>query len=236
MGSGQFSAFECEKDMHAPVAKWLARQGCDVKSEFYLPWGVCDLVGVEFDNDKLIARLANNQKYSLGSILNVLIFDALPDVESRTSISLSRLAHRLNSWCDKTNIEQSLQLLQLRGFVLRANNGGFQRLNGWLPLQRRIIAVELKIDRVSVAHFQAKAHRSFADETYVALPEQRAEKLIDTNKRQFFEDTGVGILGVAGNGCQCLLRSVNKSHPVNAVFQAHIAERFWTTILRCNGA
>lgn len=41
--------FDFEREMAQPVLNWLQQNRLEVKSEFSTPWGICDMVGVQFD-------------------------------------------------------------------------------------------------------------------------------------------------------------------------------------------
>ena len=56
------SGFRLERDMVQSARNWLTDQGFQTKSEFYTPWGVCDLVAVSFKEASVRQRLALGQK------------------------------------------------------------------------------------------------------------------------------------------------------------------------------
>jgi hypothetical protein len=68
------------------------------------------------------------------------------------------------------NLERDLRALIADRFVVVKKNGSFQKVNGWAPLHQRIVAVELKLRRISEALSQGLSNRTFATESYVALP------------------------------------------------------------------
>ncbi len=41
------------------------------------------------------------------------------------------------------------------GFIVRTDTQALQKINGWMPLQKRLVAVELKLSRVEEAISQA---------------------------------------------------------------------------------
>ena len=94
-------AFKYESEMAAPVVKWLAGQGMQVKREYPTPWGICDLVGCSFNRTRVRKRLSLGQKQPIGSHLRVLLMWHIPDAEQHTSTSFERLHREFASFVDK---------------------------------------------------------------------------------------------------------------------------------------
>ena len=81
--------FELENQMAPSVAGWLRGQGFSVKQEFSLPWGICDLVGVKFNQKKVQKRISNGQMRAVGSSFRLHILSKIPDSDvSGSSITL----------------------------------------------------------------------------------------------------------------------------------------------------
>jgi hypothetical protein len=112
-------------------------------------------------------------------------------------------------------------------FVLQTHTGSLQKLNGWVPLQKRIVAVELKLMRVSEALCQAASNRAFATESYVALPWEMAHRLSKGPRVPDFDAAGVGILAVAHNTCRVMLPASARGIKTDLTLQMHCVERFW---------
>src|SRR5712691_13558430 len=90
------SGFRLEAEMVVPVQRWLQRRGLAVKREFFLPWGVCDLVGVKLDPRKVKRRLSYGQTRPVGPLQRLLILSKIPDRDSGGAIGLERLAGELS--------------------------------------------------------------------------------------------------------------------------------------------
>jgi len=120
------------------------------------------------------------------------------------------------------------QLLRLK-FVTSPRRGLFQKLNGWNPLHERIVAVELKLCRITEALDQASSNRAFATESYAALPAALAYRIAGNCRAAEFRKNGVGLLAVSQNSCRRLLPGSCPKGVADEVLQAHCVERFWRT-------
>lgn len=221
--------FQREFQMVVPVERWLERQGLTVKREFALPWGVCDLVALSFRLRNVKRRLRLRQLEPIGPLSRVQLLRQIPDVESGTAISEADLRQRSEEWPSLRSFDLDLQRLLRDRFLARTKDGHLQKLNGWYPLQKRLVAVELKLSRVPEALDQAVSHLSFASESYVALPARIADGLVHGNRLSPFKRAGVGLLRVEAAGCRVLLRPARSGANPDVALQMHCIERFWRT-------
>jgi hypothetical protein len=105
-----------------------------------------------------------------------------------------------------------------------------QKLNGWMPLHKRLIAVELKLNRVEEAISQARNNLIFADSSYVWLPKKLALRVASRRIRESsFLESGVGLLAVASAECEILIPSRHCSAKPDPVIQFYCVEKFWRT-------
>jgi len=213
--------------MSSPVRRWLKKQGLEVKEEYALPWGICDFVGLSFNQKRVNRRLALRQFRSIGPPHRIDLLSQIPDIETGESISIRQLRKRVPLLSDNA-VEEELEKLAQNGFLVQRRKGSFQRLNGWVPLHSRIVAVELKLSRTSEVLGQAASHRAFASESYVAMPSKIADRAAETRFAEF-DASGVGILAVTRSACKVLLRPSASGVPVQPTLQAHCVERFWRT-------
>jgi hypothetical protein len=220
--------FARENDMTQPVRRWMQRQGLLVKPEFGLPWGICDLVGLAFNKRQVNKRLSFRQYRPIGPIQRVELLSYIPELESGSTITLSRLQTTAATASFGQTLERDLSTLVADKFVVVRKDGSFQKVNGWAPLHQRIVAVELKLRRISDALSQAQSNRSFASESYVALPADVADRFVSSRRCNDFIGSGVGILGVSPTQCRVVLAATQMVYP-DSVLQAHCVERFWRT-------
>lgn len=220
--------FRYESEMTKLVESWLLAQGMHIKREYPTPWGICDLVGCSLNKNKVKKRLNLGQKRPIGSQFRVLLLSFIPDIEQQTSISFSELYKQFESFLDKSFIENELVRLIKDKFVREVHSSDFQKLNGWFPLHKRIVAVELKLARISEALTQARSNLDFADESYVGLPVEKARALFAIRQEKKLVEKGIGILEVRQEEVKILLRS-RFSGDSDQVLKMHCAESFWRT-------
>ena len=221
-------SFALENEMLRPVRRWLQNQGLLVKPEFALPWGVCDLVGVSFNELHVNKRLSFRQHRPIGPLQRVELLNHIPDLESGRAVTFARLQKAAATATFGQTLDRDLCTLIADKFVVVKKNGAFQKVNGWAPLHQRIVAVELKLRRISDALSQAQSNWSFATESFVALPAEVAERFRSSHRRIDFSESGVGILGVTWTTCYVVLPATQMVKP-DTVLQAHCVERFWRT-------
>ena len=227
--------FRFERDMAHIARQWMTEQELMTKAEFYTPWGVCDLVGISLEQSRVQQRLGLGQRLAVGPLLRVEILARVPDVEEGASISFKRLERLYRGSLPAGELRTHLDSL-VNGNFLRINTrGAYQKVNGWAPLHKRIVALELKLRRVEEALGQALSHFAFAEESFVGLPARVAERVVNSNRARRFKSSGVGIISIGPDGCAVLLPSEPRTK-ANPVFQMHCVERFWRTRAKGNSA
>jgi hypothetical protein len=204
-------------------------RGLTVKAEFLLPWGVCDLVGVKLNAAKTELRLSYGQTQSIGSITRLLILASIPESDSGESISFQRLARDLSSHLSPEDLVRQINTLIVGKFVISPRRGFLQKLNGWAPLHSQIVAVELKLARITEALNQATSNSAFATDCYVALPRERALKVARSGKSDLFRQRGIGLLAVSQHACREVISPGGRNVCSNEIIQSHVTERFWRT-------
>jgi hypothetical protein len=223
-------AFDRECEMAFPIRRWLQQQRLLVKQEFLLPWGVCDFVGLSFNAQNVEKRLSFRQYQPIGPLHRLQFLARIPDQESGNSITDGRLREEFQECAPHSDFETELRSLLAGRFLVRIEGGSFQKLNGWTPLHSRLVAVELKLSRISEAIAQATCHLDFATESYVALPSAVADKIVKSARVSQFERERIGILAVTRNECHLALRpSKPDNFRLDRNLQMHCVERFWRT-------
>ena len=221
--------FRLENQMAPSVVRWMQNQGLVVKREFLVPWGICDLVGVKLNPKLVRKRLAYGQKRPVGPPLRLHILSKIPDIDSGVSITQNEIQCELFGYLPHEILKTEIDHLVRLRFVTSPRQGQFQKINGWAPLHKRIVAVELKLSRISEALGQASSNRTFTTESYVALPSAQAHRLAKSGRADEFRRKGIGLLAVSQNSCRRLLFSSYVTGIPDEVLQAHCVERFWRT-------
>lgn len=220
--------FNREADMTAIASRWMESAGLVVKREFASPWGICDLVGVEFDGDAVEKRLGFRQTQPLGSISRAEILRRIPDSTTGRSVSIYDLAKSLGNWCSRQQLTSEVERLARDRFVISDANGQLRRQDGWRPLQKRIVAIELKLVRIDEVLRQAVNNLGFADESYAALPEPVALRLTQQSARWVeIEESGIGIIGVAAEQCTVQIPARPNKLAAGSALQMYCVDKFW---------
>lgn len=215
--------------MAAPVLEWLRRNDLTVKTEFGTPWGICDMVGVRFSPSRVRLRLSYGQRHAVGPALRLQVLSKIPDQESGAAITFRRLHAESFACLSPDRLRSELEHLTRGKFIASPSPGAYHKLNGWAPLHRRIVAVELKLSKVSQALIQARSNLAFATESYIALPMDRAFRVAHGRRRAAISQMGVGLLGVSRTKCERFFIGSRVVGASDEVLQAHCVERFWRT-------
>ena len=152
------------------------------KSEFVTPWGVCDLVGLRFNAENVARRIQLQQTRPVTSITRA----RFPSDSGRGNWQIRYVEKLLRRWTGSVP-EEAVRKVDRRlvadRLVVLSSKSRLQKVNGWMPLQDRMVAVELKLSRVEEAMRQALNNLAFADESYVALPGEIARRVASTPSR-----------------------------------------------------
>lgn len=222
------NTFARESDMAAPATSWLKARGLLVKSEFVSPWGICDLVGVRFNQAHVAHRLGYEQTKRVGSITRAALLLEVPDVETGKSITLKRMVRDCSPAIREEVVVKEMERLETDGFVRRGPRGRLQKLNGWVPLQEMLVAVELKLSRIEEAMQQARMNLGFADHSYVGLPAEVARRVASSATRwgKYFDD-GIGLLSVSKARCRVLIPARKTQTWTDEAIQLYCVDKFW---------
>lgn len=212
--------------MTSAAFKWLDVPSMWIKREFRLPWGICDLVGVQIDLNRALVRLADAQKSPIGSLLKVSLLHYIPDVGTGQFIDFDSLRVLVDEAPEV--VRRELRALCGRRLVVESRNGEFQSLKRWAPIHTRVVAVELKLSRIEEVISQARQHQAFATESFIGLPEDRAERFLKSERVHELHDSGLGLLSVTPRCASVLVWPTANNH-ADPVLQMHCVEQFWRT-------
>lgn len=225
--------FKSEEKMRRPVTHWMNSMGLSVKAEFITPWGICDLVGSSARKESISKRVKLGQTKHISSLTRAALLLSIPDFGSDEAISLKALARTFSQIIPEDRVLKETGKLLTDGFVCEVKRNRLQRLNGWAPLHKRMVAVELKLNRVEEAMGQACNNLSFADESYVAFPYDVALRVNNKSRRwKHFFDCGVGLLGVTSRDCVVIKKSRHRLSEPDPILQFYCVEKFWTAFIK----
>lgn len=223
--------FRYEREMAHPVRQWLENRGLITAPECQLPWGVCDFVAVSLYKRKVEQRLKMGQRSAIGNPVKVHLIDLIPDQEQGYSITARRLYKEMCEFCDSNDVDSMLSALKRSNFVVEPRKNHFQKLNGWMPLHKTIIAVEMKLNRVPDVLSQAYSNLRIADKSYIALPKPVAHRVVERDEDRI-RHYGIGVIGVSSDKCRVLLSAQKKSAHTDREMQNWLVERFWVRYQR----
>jgi hypothetical protein len=226
------ASFRLEREMLNSARLWLESRGLTARTEFALPWGICDLVGISFFKSRVKQRLALGQKSPIGTPRKIDLLNRIPDATSGRSVTISGLKRQLVDFVEPDQIDSDIESLIASRFVVRRTSNTLQKLNGWMPLSKRLVAIELKLNRVSEAFSQAKAHQHIADEVYIGLPQPVATRIVESGRKHHFKASGVGILSITDDACSVLLPCRKIEVEPYSVLKAHCVERMWRSSIK----
>jgi hypothetical protein len=216
--------FRLEREMTPIASAWMAERGLTVRREFETPWGSCDLLGVQFDEERVKNRLSHGQRQAIGPQERVRLLHRIPEEKA---ITQERLAMLMGHGETPEDLAGELNVLVSRRFVVSPRAGQYRRINGWDPLSRNIVAVELKLTRITDALAQATSNQLVADESYVGLPGDTAERVLSGAHRAVFEERGVGLLHVTRDRCTVCITAKPQFSRHQPPLRTHLLERFW---------
>lgn len=218
--------------MTKPVQLWMQSLGLTVKPEFITPFGQCDLVGVSFRCKSVAHRLRLEQTESVTSLTRAGLLMRIPEIESGKSLRLETLTKEYRTLIPEIDLSSHAEKLIAQKFVRLSSRNGLQRLNGWFPLHKRLMAVELKLTRVDEVMRQARNNLHFAEESFVALPKCIAQRVfIKRNRWTDFFNEGVGLLSVSPDDCEVLIGSRRRIQ-ADSTLQFYCVEKFWRSYLK----
>lgn len=226
--------FGTEAEMARPAVRWLQSLGLSVKREFITPWGICDLVALSFHKGRAKQRVRMGQTRPVGSFTRSLLLCSIPDERTGACVTVDRLVKEHAGCIPESLVAEHLERLIVDGFLIRHSRGRLQKRDGWSPVQKRIVAIELKLGRIEEAVAQAANNLAFADRSYVGLPRDVANRIaMNRSRLEIFEENEVGLLSVGASKCEVLTESRRLSKP-DSILQFYCAEKFWRTFFKDN--
>lgn len=226
--------FDYEHQMVEPAEAWLKSKGLMVKREFPTPWGICDLVGCSFNKRNVNKRFQLGQKKPIGSHFRTMLLSHIPEENEANPIKPAHLVSIFSEFFDEERIISELNRLERDKFVRTTNSGSVYKLNGWMPIHKKLVALELKLSRVQDVLHQAIANLEFADESYVGLPMETARRLARSTAVSPFVEHGIGIVGLNEENYRVLRSAKHDRQKSESILQAHCVERFWRHYIKGN--
>lgn len=147
--------------------------------------GVVDLLAVDFDDEVLSRRL----RAGLGPIELPLRIEVLSHLRVDRFLSLERLSRRVGSSPRSLRRSTLGPLTEVGAIELERTRA--RATGAWIPVARRLTAVELKLAKWRDAARQADNAALAADRSWVVLDAHRASTALAN--RDYFAELGVGL-------------------------------------------
>jgi hypothetical protein len=222
--------------MAEPVRNWLMTQASHVKGEFAVAWGICDFVACEARPGSVSKRLELGQRNPIGPQMRISILSTIPDESNRCGISIDQLWKQFSVAMSRETLEVEVERLVKSKFAFRTSTGALKSRNGWKPLHSRVLAVEMKLNRISEVIAQARKNLSFATASYIALPSLVAHNFSERRSRKKVEKCGIGVISVSREKCTVLVPPSETNGLLDGISQSYVVERFWNEIKTGSGA
>lgn len=221
--------FRYEKDMREPVRTWMEAQGYTTRDEVYLPWGVCDLVGIHIDQAQVNLR-RNARQFTRLSNGDIWWLMFIPPEGFYQEDLADAIYSNVSGWSFKDRLKK----LRKRRLIDAEEKHGSLFLTTnipWLPYHKKIIAVELKLSDTAGVRHQADNHHVFANETWAALPANRVDKMRQAT-RDKFKSAGIGILSVTLDKCEVVIEPCQYTPKdiYERIRAAFVAECVWQNL------
>lgn len=198
--SGDSESFRTEADM-LPLLHDVARE-IWVKKQPLHTWvlldeqrlhsRIADLAVVRFDVDAVRARLKGKWLRPL----RLQELRALHALRSDRAATARLVAARMRT--SEASAGDVLRELANAGFISREPTGAFRRVAPVAALAQRIITIEAKRDDPRGAMQQARAHRAWNDETYVAFDATYSSRFRKRDKD--WRKLGIGLIELRQDG------------------------------------
>jgi hypothetical protein len=217
--------FRSEADIIPYAREWLldalsgSREHWLVVDEHLVGTRIPDLLAARVDLRALRSRIRATQ----WEPLNESELVALANLRRDRPTSVRAVAQAIGYTPDATR--RLLRRLENLGYASEDRAGSFRKIRGRYKVFSRFVAVEAKVRDWRRALVQARAHRSFAQECYVAFDASYSERF--ALGHAYFEASGTGLLAVSPvNGVDRVLRP-RASRSVDPSTFAVAGEQLW---------
>lgn len=206
-------------------ARWIKRQPSYtwlMLDEQQLHSRIADLAVVRLD----IAAMRARAKGGWLRPLRLQELRAMEALRPDRGASVELVAKRMRA--SSASASEVLRELAAAGFIAKQNSGTYRRLAPPTPLAQRVISIEAKRDDPRSALRQARAHRAWNDETFVAF-----DAAYSTRFRKLDKDwraLGIGLIELRPDSWRMIFRS-RPHRRANRLESALVGERALARVL-----
>jgi hypothetical protein len=139
----------------------------------------------------------------------------LSSIEENISVSSQTLRYKI------------LPKLKKSGYIKEVGNNLYLKINGWLPIGKELVAIEAKLHDWNNGLRQAIRYKTFAHKVYLAMPEQTA-KSVNNSQREMLEKYEVGLISFNPESMKkTVLVNAPSRKPSNPHKRDYASEFFW---------
>lgn len=183
--------------------------------------GVVDLLAVDFDDDVLSRRV----RAGLGPIVLPLRIEVLSHLRPDRFLSLERLAARVGSNPRALRRSTLGPLAEIGAIDLDATRA---RATGvWIPVAKRMTAIELKLSKWQSAMRQAYNAGRAADRSWAILDARRSGGAL--RNRDYFAELGIGLAFIDTEGALAVAHHPARSR-CQSWLRAWLGELAWARV------
>ena len=185
--------------------------------------GVVDLLGVDFDDEVLSRRV----RAGVGPIELPLRIQVLSHLRPDRFLSLERLARRVGS-NPRALTRSTLRPLAEVGAV-ELESARVRATGVWIPVAKRLTAVELKLSKWRDAARQADNAAWAVDRSWVVLDARRAGAAM--RNQDYFKEFGIGLAVLDSTGMLRVIERPRRSRS-RPWLRAWLGELAWARVER----
>ncbi|MFA5000818.1 MAG: hypothetical protein WC531_01130 [Candidatus Paceibacterota bacterium] len=217
-----------EKSFVKKLEESYISEGFFTKKELGVGYGVADLVLFRPDFGNCLKRLAHKQFKPLLNEAYFCVFNLLPDADKyKMPMSFKELKEQTD-YSSSFLKYQLIKNLKKARYVKETSDGYYFKVNGWLPVGKELIAIEAKLKDWKRGFYQANRYKTFADQTYLAVPPNTA-KLVD---HSLLIKQGVGLISFdAETGKKKILVKAEVKKALSESKRNFATEFFWNRSL-----
>ena len=184
--------------------------------------GVVDLLAVDFDDVVLTRRTCAG----IGPIELPLRIEVLSHLRTDRFLSLERLSRRVGSNPGALTRSTLRPLAELGAIVLEPTR--VRATGAWIPVTRRLTAVELKLSKWRDAARQADNAARATDRSWVVMDARRAGAAV--SNRDYFAELGIGLAIVDSTGALRVIERPRRAR-YTPWLRAWLGELAWARVV-----
>lgn len=221
--------FEFEFKMSMPIWEYYSQKSSDNSAyfpipEFVTPWGIADLVLLNFKLKEINIRFEENLTAPIIRRLGALVMSNLK-YNRHTSIDKLSIACAKKPSYLKSSV---LNFLLDKNYIFEPQKNYYIKNSKYTDITSDITAIEFKKNDYKKAIYQAQRYKLFADKIFVALPEEKINTAFAN--LDLFRDKEIGLMSVNRNSAKKVF-SAKKNKPLSRATRILCEEKGFQSLL-----